>query len=123
MNPQAHKRVQDYLAMAEHGDGDAKDPLFRPTRANHVPGTDNMDRFMDPDMVDRVVRKWAAKAGVLDKVSAHTMRATFVTRTLENGCPLERVQNDVGHAHVSTTQLYDHRGLSPEEAAPFFANY
>ena len=123
LNPQAHKRIIDYLALAGHG-SDIEGPLFRPTRANHVPGTQDMERHMDSDMVDRIVRKWAAKAlGRTRGVSAHTMRATFVTRTLENGCPLERVQHDVGHAHISTTQLYDHRGLSPEEAAPFFANY
>ncbi|MEO1698729.1 MAG: tyrosine-type recombinase/integrase [Planctomycetota bacterium] len=123
MNPQAHKRVMDYLEAAGHGD-DFDSPLLRPTRSNHVEGTDDMNRHLDPDMVDRIVRRWAKEAlGRTRGISAHTMRSTFVTRTLENGCPLERVQNDVGHAHISTTQLYDHRGLSPEEAAPFFANY
>lgn len=123
MNPQAHKRVMDYIEAAGNG-ADLEGPLFRPTRSNHVEGTDDMQRHMDPDMIDRIVKKWAKKAtGRSRGISAHTMRATFVTRTLENGCPLERVQHDVGHAHISTTQLYDHRGLSPEEAAPFYANY
>lgn len=123
LNPQAHKRIIDYLELSGHGDN-LEGPLFRPTRANHVEGTDDFNRHLDPDMVDRIVKKWAKEAiGRSRGISAHTMRATFVTRTLENGCPLERVQHDVGHAHISTTQLYDHRGLSPEEAAPFFANY
>ena len=123
MNPQAHKRVLDYLEAAGHGE-EFDSPMLRPTRANHVEGTDDMNRHLDPDMIDRIVRRWAKEAvGRTRGISAHTMRSTFVTRTLENGCPLERVQNDVGHAHISTTQLYDHRGLSPEEAAPFFANY
>lgn len=123
MNPQAHKRVLDYLDAAGHGD-ELQGPLFRPTRANHVEGTEDMERHMAPAMIDLIVKKWAQVAlGRVRGISAHTMRATFVTRTLENGCPLERVQHDVGHAHISTTQLYDHRGLSPEEAAPFFANY
>tara|TARA_R110002073_G_scaffold237382_1_gene398412 strand:- start:1695 stop:2711 length:1017 start_codon:yes stop_codon:yes gene_type:complete len=123
LNPQAHKRIQDYLELAGHLE-DLEGPLFRPTRRNHVEGTEDMERHMDPDMIDRIVKKWSSKAlGRTRGISAHTMRATFVTRTLENGCPLERVQSDVGHAHISTTQLYDHRGLSPEEAAPFFATY
>lgn len=123
LNPQAHKRLLDYLELAGHRD-QLDGPMFRPTRPNHVEGTEDMDRHMDPDMIDRIVKKWAEKVlGRVRGISAHSMRATFVTRTLENGCPLERVQHDVGHAHVSTTQLYDHRGLSPEEAAPFFANY
>ncbi len=123
LNPQAHKRIQDYLALASHAGEELDSPLFRPTRANHVPGTDDMHRHLAPDMIDKIIRHWAAKVGVQGKVSAHTMRSTFVTRTLENGCPLERVQDDVGHADISTTQIYDHRSKNPEEAAPFFANY
>lgn len=65
-------------------------------------------------------RKWVAKRlGRLRGFSAHSMRATFITRALENGCPLEHVQKDVGHAHPSTTQMYDHRGDNDEEAATF----
>ncbi|MCB9912882.1 MAG: tyrosine-type recombinase/integrase [Planctomycetes bacterium] len=82
-----------------------------------------MHRYLAPDMIDKVVRRWAAEVGVPGKVSAHTMRSTFFTRNLENGCPLERVQADVGHADISTTQIYDHRNRNPEEAAPFYANY
>jgi len=82
-----------------------------------------MHRYLAPDMIDKVVRRWAAEVGVPGKVSAHTMRSTFFTRNLENGCPLERVQADVGHADISTTQIYDHRNRNPEEAALFYANY
>ena len=56
-------------------------------------------------------------------VTAHSMRATFITRALENGCPFDRVQSDVGHKDPSTTKLYDHRGDNEEEAAAFFATY
>ncbi len=84
----------------------------------------NPRRHLEPDMIDKVVRKWTAKRlGHTRGFSAHSMRATFITRALENGCSLERVQRDVGHAHPSTTQIYDHRGDNPEEAATFFANY
>jgi integrase/recombinase XerD len=51
------------------------------------------------------------------------MRATFITTALENGASLEDVQEAVGHADPSTTNLYDRRGYNPEKAASFFANY
>ena len=76
------------------------------------------------NMVNRIFKKWVLHAlGHKRGYSAHSMRATFVTQTLDKGCPLERVQKDVGHSHPSTTQLYDHRGDNPEESATFFANY
>ncbi len=50
-------------------------------------------------------------------------RATFITRTLENGASLEEVQRAAGHADASTTKLYDRRGYNPEKSAAFFASY
>ena len=121
LNPQTERRIRDYLEVAGHGN-DPEAPLFRPLRGNQV--TDDPGRHMTPDLVDKVLRKWVARAiGYTRGFSAHSMRATFITRALENGCSLERVQKDVGHAHSSTTQLYDHRDDDPEKSATFFATY
>jgi site-specific recombinase XerD len=80
-------------------------------------------RPMDPDAIDRVVRKFATTL-VLDRgYSAHSMRATFITTALENGAQLEDVQKAAGHRDPSTTKLYDRRGYNPEKAASFFATY
>ncbi len=123
INPQTERRKSLYLASADHAD-DFDGPMFRPTRANHVPGTDDMRRHMTPDMVDKILRKWCAKVlQTSHGFSAHSMRATFITRALENGCPFDRVQADAGHEAPSTTKLYDHRGDNDEEAAAFFATY
>lgn len=122
LNPQTLKRINEYLDASGHR-GDVEGPLFRPLRGNQNVG-EGVVRHMDPGQVDRVLRKWVAKRlGHLRGFSAHSMRATFITRALENGCALERVQKDVGHAHPSTTQIYDNRGDNAEEAATFFANY
>jgi hypothetical protein len=51
------------------------------------------------------------------------MRATFVTTSLENDCPLEDVQQATGHSEPGTTKLYDRRGYNPEKSASFFATY
>jgi integrase/recombinase XerD len=61
---------------------------------------------MDPDAVDRVVRKYAAKIGLGRGYSAHSMRATFITTALENGAALEDVQKAAGiaiHQRPSST--------------------
>jgi integrase/recombinase XerD len=120
INPQAAQRIRAYLEMAGHGvQLDA--PLFRPLRGNRKP-LDPAGR-MDPDAVDRVVRKWAGKIGLDRGYSAHSMRATFITTALENGAQLEDVQKAAGHRDPSTTKLYDRRHYNPEKAASFFATY
>ena len=80
-------------------------------------------RGMDPDAIDRVVRKYAGELGLDRGYSAHSMRATFITTALENGAQLEDVQKAAGHRDPGTTKLYDRRGYNPEKAASFFATY
>jgi len=120
INPQAAQRIRAYLEIAGHGDHpDAQ--LFRPVRGNAKP-FDPAGR-MDPDAIDRMVRKHVVAIGLARGYSAHSMRATFITTALENGAQLEDVQKAAGHRDPSTTKLYDRRGYNPEKAASFFATY
>ena len=120
INPQAAARIRAYLAFAGHG-SDHSGPLFRPLRGNAKPH----DRAgqLDPDAIDRIVRKYVASINLKRGYSAHSMRATFITTALENGAQLEDVQKAAGHRDPSTTKLYDRRGYNPEKAASFFAIY
>lgn len=120
INPQTAQRIDDYLAAAGHGD-DADGPLFRPVRKNQRASAPR--RPLHPVGIDRILRKYAAAAGLGKGYSAHSMRATFITTALNNGASLEDVQRDVGHADPSTTKLYDRRGHNPERSASFFATY
>jgi site-specific recombinase XerD len=120
INPQTAQRIRAYLEKAGHGDQRAA-PLFRPLRGN-AKSLDAAGR-MDPDAIDRMVRKYAGKIGLGRGYSAHSMRATFITTALENGAQLEDVQKAAGHRDPSTTKLYDRRGYNPEKAASFFATY
>lgn len=120
INPQTTVRLRAYLEAAGHG-ADSNGPLFRPLRHNGKQDAER--RHMDPDAIDRVVRKYAALLGLDRGYSAHSMRATFITTALENGAQLEDVQRAAGHRDPSTTKLYDRRGYNPEKAASFFATY
>ncbi len=120
INPQTARRIRDYLEVAGHGD-DPDGPLFRPVKGNRKGQSSR--RHLTPIMVYRIIQKYARGIGLERGYAAHSMRATFITTTLENGASLEDVQLAAGHADPSTTKLYDRRGYNPERSASFFANY
>ena len=94
--------------------------MFGPIRP--IPSSQTI-ATLDPDTIDRVLRRHAAMIGPTRGYSAHSMRATFITTALENGAQLEDVQKAAGHRDPSTTKLYDWRGYNPEKAASLFATY
>ncbi len=75
------------------------------TRAVFV--TKSGNRF-SPRSVRRIVKKIAAAAGINKKVGPHTIRHSFATHMLEEGCNLRTVQELLGHKRLQTTQRYTH---------------
>lgn len=63
---------------------------------------------LTPRSVERLVKYYAIKAGISRKVTPHVIRHSFATDLLQNGADLRSVQALLGHANITTTQIYTH---------------
>ena len=66
------------------------------------------DLRITPRTVQRIVKYYATKAGIVKDVHPHTLRHSFATDLIQNGADIRSVQEMLGHASVTTTQIYTH---------------
>ena len=122
VNPNSQRLIAAYLEAAEHAD-DKGGPLFRPVK-NNV--TKTLRKHLHPDSIYRLVKAYAKASGLEGEVEGrwvHLARATAITNALDNDADIAKVQEWAGHANISTTRLYDRRGLRPEDSPTFRVRY
>ncbi len=109
ISPKATKALEDYFKLRK----DNSRALFirhddKETVEKQIKTLDDKLPGLTARTVQRLIKKYAMLAGITKKISPHTLRHSFATDLLANGADLRAVQELLGHASISTTQIYTH---------------
>jgi site-specific recombinase XerD len=99
ISPAAKSAVTTYIKARK----DMGEALF----VNIAKGRERGER-LTPRSIERLIKTYAAKAGITKKVTPHVLRHSFATDLLSNGADIRSVQQLLGHASINTTQIYTH---------------
>ncbi|MFA5291164.1 MAG: site-specific tyrosine recombinase/integron integrase [Candidatus Paceibacterota bacterium] len=102
LSDSARNAIKTYLAKR----GDLNEALF--SSLSEINKNRENDQRLTPRSIERIIKKYAIKAGITKKVTPHTLRHSFATDLLQNGADIRSVQMMLGHSSVSTTQIYTH---------------
>lgn len=95
--------IDTYLGLRGLSYQDKQKALFVSHSQNKLAG------MITAQTIYNTIKEVAGKAGLeAGSISPHCFRHTYVTKSLDMGCPLEDVQDRVGHSDISTTRRYDH---------------
>lgn len=83
-------------------------PLFIRFQGRIDPVNDGESMRLTSRSIERIVEKYVKSLGLSTKATPHTLRHGFATDLLINGADIRSVQEMLGHANISTTQIYTH---------------
>jgi len=96
----AREAIQRYLLKAR--------PQLLKKQTNDVLFLSRLGKKISRQSLWSVIKYYARKANIKKTIKPHTLRHTFATHLLEHGADLRSVQEMLGHADISTTQIYTH---------------
>ena len=102
----AKAAIKNYLDKRQ----DVEPALFvphDPARGGRA-GQEQKQIGLTPRSIQRLVSKYARTAGLTKEITPHTLRHSFATDLLRNGADIRSVQTMLGHASITTTQIYTH---------------
>ncbi len=106
LSPQAQSSLKAYLDARYD---DFSSLFVRHDRAFNSAGEhDERELFLTPRSIQRLIKKYSKIAGITKKISPHTIRHSYATDLLMNGADIRSVQSLLGHASITTTQIYTH---------------
>ncbi|MBU1151950.1 tyrosine-type recombinase/integrase [Patescibacteria group bacterium] len=103
LSERAAKKIEKYLRQ--------RDDNFKPLFINALKSKDILaddEKRLSRVSIENIVRRYALRAGIIKKVTPHTLRHSYATELLINGADIRSVQSLLGHSSITTTQIYTH---------------